>query len=90
MVRCSLLYVSLFQTSELVGVEEVVVSLEEKEAMVTYLAALTSPAHLATFIGQLADKFSTRTRAVNHPWREHLLDQDHNRQLVWIALMNDP
>ena len=62
-------YVSPFQTSELPGVEEVVVSLEEKEAVVTYLAALTSPAQLATFIAGLADKFSTRTRAVNDPSR---------------------
>ena len=46
-----------------------VVSLEEKEAVVTYLAALTSPAQLATFIAGLADKFSTRTRAVNDPSR---------------------
>ena len=44
-----------------------VVSLEEKEAVVTYLAALTSPAQLATFIAGLADKFSTRTGAVNDP-----------------------
>ena len=36
-------------------------SLEEKEAVVTYLAALTSPAQLATFIAGLADKFSTRS-----------------------------
>merc|ERR1719410_1081597 len=49
------------KTSELPGVEEVVVSLEEKEAVVTYLATLTSPAQLATFIAGLADKFSTRT-----------------------------
>ena len=60
-------YDSPFQTSELPGVEEVVVSLEEKEAVVTYLAALTSPAQLATFIAGLADKFSTRTGAVNDP-----------------------
>ena len=73
-VRCSLLYVSRFQTSELVGVEEVVVSLEEKEAVVTYLATLTSPAQLATFIAGLADKFSTRTRAVNRPLRSFTLN----------------
>ena len=69
-------------------------SLEEKEAVVTYLAALTSPAKLATFIAQLADKFSTRTRAVNDllrsstvPCSKHLLP---NRQAVWCLVSKDP
>ena len=69
-------------------------SLEEKEAVVTYLAALTSPAQLATFIAGLADKFSTRTRAVNDLLRsstvtcsKHLLP---NRQAVWCLVSKDP
>jgi len=48
------------KTKELRGVEDVVVSLEEKEARVTYVPETLTITELATFIENLAQKFSAR------------------------------
>ena len=53
-------FYSIFQTKELRGVEDVVVSLEEKEARVTYVPETLTITELATFIENLAQKFSAR------------------------------
>ena len=50
----------IFQTKELRGVEEVTVSLEEKEARVTYSPDILTITELATFIENVAQKFSAR------------------------------
>ena len=56
----SLTFISKIQTKELRGVEDVVVTLEEKEARVTYIPDILAITELASFIQNLAQKFSAR------------------------------